>query len=225
MRILAFARVAAFAAGALAGAGGAAAQEGMFMKDLLGTMGIIPKERPPIEYRARAPLVLPPKMELREPADSRAVQAAHPQWPNDPDVLAARRREADARTPVTQTERRRLEQNPTLSIHEIRQGRRPGAEIPTAPVVRRGDNAPRLPGRASRREKQGRCGPLLVGGAGPRKPDRAAERLPQADAAHEADLRGRAPGRRSRSEGLLARAGGAPLSSASRLVRPRAGLI
>jgi hypothetical protein len=141
MRILAFARVAAFAAGALACAGGAAAQEGMFMKDLLGTMGIIPKERPPIEYRERAPLVLPPKMELREPADSRAVQAAHPQWPNDPDVLAARRREADARTPVTQTERRRLEQNPTLSIHEIRQGRRPGAEIPTAPVVRRGDNA------------------------------------------------------------------------------------
>jgi hypothetical protein len=142
MRILAFARLGALAAAAaLACASGAAAQEGMFFKDILGSVGIIPKERPPIEYRERAPLVLPPKMELRDPADPRSIQASNPQWPNDPDVIAARRRAQEASLPVTETEKRRLDRNPTLSIHEIRQGRRPGAEVPNAPVVRRGDNA------------------------------------------------------------------------------------
>jgi hypothetical protein len=140
MTISTVARAGALAAAALmASLTGAPAQEGVFMKDLLGSMGIIPKEKPPIEYRERAPLVLPPRMELREPTQRTAVQA-NPQWPNDPDVLAERRRQAEENMPVTQTERRRLEQNPTLSIHEIRAGRRPGAEIPTAPVVRRGDN-------------------------------------------------------------------------------------
>lgn len=140
MTILDLARAAALgAAAALAAATGAAAQEGVFMKDFLGSIGIIPKEQPPIEYRERAPLVLPPRIELREPADPKAIAATNPQWPNDPDVAAARRREADARTPVTETEQRRIAQNPTLSIHEIRQGRRPGAEVPNAPVVRTGD--------------------------------------------------------------------------------------
>ena len=42
---------------------------------------------------------------------------------------------------MTQTERRRVEQNATLSIEEIRSGRRAGAGIPEAPVVRRGDSS------------------------------------------------------------------------------------
>src|SRR5215211_3081179 len=131
MTILDFARFAALVGAAtLVAATGASAQEGLFAKDLLGSVGIIPKERPRIDYRERAPLVLPPSMELRDPADPKALQAANPQWPSDPDVAAARRRDAEARTPVTQTERRRLEQNPTLSIEEIRGGRRAGAEVP-----------------------------------------------------------------------------------------------
>jgi hypothetical protein len=127
-------------AAALAAATGAAAQEGMFAKDLFASMGLIPKERPNIDYRERAPLVLPPRMDLRDPADPKGVIAANPQWPNDPDVAAARRRDADARTPVTATERRRVEQNPTLGIEDIRAGRRAGAGVPDGPVVRRGDN-------------------------------------------------------------------------------------
>jgi hypothetical protein len=142
MNILDFARFAAlFASATLLATTAASAQEGMFAKDLLGSVGIIPKERPRIDYRERAPLVLPPKMELRDPADPQGLHAANPQWPNDPDVLAAKRREADARTPVTQTERRRVEQNATLSIEEIRSGRRAGAGIPEGPVVRRGDSS------------------------------------------------------------------------------------
>ena len=142
MTSLKFARWAALAgAGLMMSSVGAAAQEGMFMKDMLGTIGILPKERPSIEYRERAPLVLPPKMELREPKGRNSVKAANPQWPNDPEVVAERRREAEARIPVTETERRRLEQNPTLSVEEIRKGRRPGAEIPSSPVYRPGDSS------------------------------------------------------------------------------------
>jgi hypothetical protein len=133
-------RCALIGAAALALTTGAAAQEGMFAKDLFASMGLIPKERPNIDYRERAPLVLPPRMELRDPADPKGVIAANPEWPNDPDVAAARRREADARTPVTETERRRVEKNPTLGIDAIRSGRRAGAQVPDGPVVRRGDN-------------------------------------------------------------------------------------
>ena len=101
MKILDFARFAAlFASATLLAATGASAQEGMFAKDLLGSVGIIPKERPRIDYRERAPLVLPPKMELRDPADPQALHAANPQWPNDPDVArreAPRGRRADSR--------------------------------------------------------------------------------------------------------------------------------
>lgn len=140
MTILDLARAAALGVAAALAATGAVAQEGVFMKDFLGSIGIIPKEQPPIEYRERAPLVLPPRIELRDPADPKAIAAANPQWPNDPDIAAAKRRDAEARAPVTQSEKRRLDQNPTLSIHDIRAGRRPGAEVPDAPVVRRGDN-------------------------------------------------------------------------------------
>ena len=125
---------------ALAWMPAAQAEEGVFFKDLLGNMGLIGKDRPNIEYRERAPLVVPPRLDLREPA---AVSAAarNPQWPNDPDVVDRRRRDAESRIPVTETERRRLEQNPTLSISEIRSGRRPGAEVSTTPVAR--DNSAR----------------------------------------------------------------------------------
>jgi hypothetical protein len=125
----------------LASLTGAGAQEGMFMKNILGEVGIIPKARPPINYRERAPLVLPPRTDLPEPAETAGLAAHDAQWPNDPDVRAAQRRAAEANIPVTQTERRRLEQNPTLSVEEIRAGRRPGAQVPTAPVVRPGDNS------------------------------------------------------------------------------------
>lgn len=114
----------------------ASAQEGVFMRDLLGTLGIIDKERDPIDYRERAPLVVPPRMELRQPADPSAVQARAPQWPNDPDVAEARRRAETARLPVTERERnlrRPNENDPSLSLQELRAGGRAGAQITRGP--------------------------------------------------------------------------------------------
>ncbi|CAA9307261.1 MAG: hypothetical protein AVDCRST_MAG90-201 [uncultured Microvirga sp.] len=129
----------AFGVGATAN--GAAAQEGAFMKDILGTIGILPKDRDPIDYRERAPLVVPPKLELRPPAGAGSAEARNPQWPRDPDVAAARRREAEARVPTTETERRRFNNDSggRLSVEEIRAGRRAGAGVPTDPVYRHGD--------------------------------------------------------------------------------------
>ena len=123
----------------MAATAGARAEEGVAIKNLLGSMGIIAPERDPIPYRERAPLVMPPKMELREPVAPGAVRAAHPQWPNDPDLAGKKRREAEARAPVTQSETRRMsDNNPRLSGEELRAGRRPGAGIPDGPV-RHGD--------------------------------------------------------------------------------------
>ncbi len=121
---------------------GAQAQEGQLVKDLLSNMGVIPKDKDPIEYRERPPLVLPPRMELRDPAQPGSVQARNPQWPNDPDVVERRRREAEARTPVTETDNYRMNgQRNRLSIEEMRAGRRAGAEIPTTTVSPKSDNA------------------------------------------------------------------------------------
>ena len=121
---------------------GAQAQEGVLVKNFLAAIGAIDQEKEPIQYRERAPLVLPPRMELREPAQPGSVQASNPQWPNDPDVAARKRQAAEERLPVTDTEERRMNrENARLSVEEMRAGRRAGAEVPTAPVSRTPDNA------------------------------------------------------------------------------------
>jgi hypothetical protein len=109
----------------------AEAQEGVAVKNLLGNMGIINPEKDPIRYRERAPLVLPPKMELRAPAGAESFASNNPQWPNDPDVAARKRRAAEERIPVTESEIRRMsENNPRLTTDEIRAGRNPNGPGP-----------------------------------------------------------------------------------------------
>ncbi len=118
------------------------AQEGVAFKNLMGNMGILPKEKDPIRYRERAPLVVPPRTELRPPVETYA--ASNPEWPNDPDVAARRRRIDEERRPVTWSETRRMsDNNARLSPEEMRQGRvaRNGAPVPGSPGTHRGDNA------------------------------------------------------------------------------------
>jgi len=123
------------------GVSAAQAEEGVAVKNLLGSIGLINPDRDPIAYRERAPLVLPPKVELREPAAPGNLRASNPQWPNDPDVAARRAKQADGRVPVTQSEIRRMsENNPRLSVEELRAGRIAGKPL-DGPVIRRGDNS------------------------------------------------------------------------------------
>jgi hypothetical protein len=103
---------------------GSSAQEGVAVKNLLGSIGIIPKDPPKINYRERAPLVLPPNAELRAPVEVRAVEARAANWPRDPDVMATRKEAAEAALPEILTERYKLDKGDRLSIDEMRAGRR-----------------------------------------------------------------------------------------------------
>jgi hypothetical protein len=109
----------------LVAASGASAQEGEAVKSLLGSIGIIPKEKAPIVYNERAPLVLPPKMDLPAPAPGGGAEARNGNWPKDPDAAARRKEAREARTPYTSSELYKNSEGRPLSIEEIRAGRNP----------------------------------------------------------------------------------------------------
>lgn len=110
------------------------AEEGEAMKSLLGSIGIIPKEKEPIIYNERAPLVLPPKMDLPAPAPRNAAEA-NGNWPKDPDVAARRKAAAEAKTPYTSSELHKLSNGDRLDIDEIRAGRNPNNRVTTPGLV------------------------------------------------------------------------------------------
>ncbi len=132
------------ACAAALGAGGARAEEGVFMKNALSRMGLIEPERPTITYRERAPLVLPPKMDkaaLPPPVARGAVRESNANWPVDPETVGRERRAAEARKPIARGEQGRMnDNNTTLSIYEMRAGRREGAGVETTPTYKPGDN-------------------------------------------------------------------------------------
>ncbi len=128
-------------AASLGFSGAAIAQEGVAFKNIMGSIGILPEEKDPIRYRERAPLVIPPKAELRPPMASDSFASNNPQWPNDPDVAAKRRRAEDARRPVTWSETRRMsDNNARLTPDELGRGRSADKLAPV-PGSHRGDNA------------------------------------------------------------------------------------
>lgn len=115
----------------LVAATGASAQEGEGMKSILGAIGIIPKEKAPIVYNERAPLVLPPSTNLPAPAPGGGAEARNGNWPKDPDVAAARKAAADARTPYTSTDLYKNSEGKRLSVEEMRAGRNPNNYVRT----------------------------------------------------------------------------------------------
>ncbi|MFE1600686.1 hypothetical protein [Methylobacterium sp. ID0610] len=125
---------------------GVRAEDGVFMKKALSSIGLIEPDRPSITYRERAPLVLPPKMDktgaLPAPVARSAVRDEAPQWPTDPEAVARARRAADDGKPrgMRGEQGRMNDNNTTLSIYEMRGGRREGAGITKEPVYKPGDN-------------------------------------------------------------------------------------
>lgn len=97
------------------------AQDGSLMRNFLGTIGVIPAPQEDIDYRARAPLVVPPAMKLQEPTSPATARNA--KWPNDPDVAARRAAAKDALIPATEREKYIMGQRPLLSQEEIQRGR------------------------------------------------------------------------------------------------------
>jgi hypothetical protein len=66
---------------------------------LLGFFGMqFDKEDAHIDYRARPPLVVPPRNDLPPPKEAKR----DPNWPDDPDVMARRRAALDSKRPAPQ---------------------------------------------------------------------------------------------------------------------------
>jgi hypothetical protein len=82
----------------------ASAQDGT-MRSLLGTLGLIDQQKDPIEYRERAPLVVPNSRALPNPEDSSRVEQGQ-NWPRDPDAAARAAASADRRGATAQADDR-----------------------------------------------------------------------------------------------------------------------
>ena len=121
-------------------AASAQAQQGVFMRDALSNIGLIEPEKPAINYRERAPLVMPPKLDGRALPPPRQPEASA-QWPKDPEIVQREREREEARKPIARgTQGRMNDNNMTLSIDEMRAGRRAGAQARTENGRPEGEN-------------------------------------------------------------------------------------
>lgn len=111
------------------------------MKNTLSAIGLVEPERPPITYRERAPLVLPPaKGAPALPAPQANARETDPQWPKDPESVKRKRDAAEAAKPIVRGYGGRMnDNNATLSVEELRRGRKANAGVPTEPEYKPGD--------------------------------------------------------------------------------------
>lgn len=112
--------------------------EAQMIEGLLGFLGVH-EEKPEVEYKERAPLVVPPKNGLRPPQES--ASAKHQAWPKDPDVERCKAAVAAGKVPVTETEEYKRQMNPHLPIEAMRSGRKAGAGESPTPGQVFGDNS------------------------------------------------------------------------------------
>ena len=106
-------------------------------------LGLPTEEKAPIDYRERAPLVVPPSTNLRQPAVTASPEERRSNWPQDPDVAARRKAAADARKPVmvdSITGREIGGPVRRLTPEQIRAGRVAGQEVTTVPQRPRYDD-------------------------------------------------------------------------------------
>ncbi len=108
-------------------------------QDILDGIGF-GRDKEAIEFRERAPLVVPPTLNLRPP-EQRGVALREPKWPNDPDVARKRAADIENRRPVLPDSLRENGDRPRiLSVEELRQGRVAGAELANGPNNTRNHN-------------------------------------------------------------------------------------
>jgi hypothetical protein len=122
-----------------------------------------------IEYRERAPLVVPPSRKLPPPQAEAAVTAGNPAWPNDPDIkqrkVDATKKKLPARTAAETMD---LEGRP-LSRSELEKGRL------AAGTKSSGSTTPEESGRAMKPSELGSKSMFsdLFSAIGPDKPETA----------------------------------------------------
>jgi hypothetical protein len=98
-------------------------------------IGLPTEDKPPIDYRERPPLVVPPSQNLRPPVEAAAPDQRRANWPQDPDVVARRKAAEDARKPVFVDSITGREVPPArrLTVDEVRAGRVAGQEVVRTP--------------------------------------------------------------------------------------------
>jgi hypothetical protein len=84
-------------------------------------------EKPDINYRERAPLVVPPDAQRLRPPAERADAEQRANWPQDPDVIARRKAAEDAKKPIYSPTDRQLGR--TATVEELRAQRRAGVTV------------------------------------------------------------------------------------------------
>ncbi|MBO0733801.1 MAG: hypothetical protein J2P49_05685 [Methylocapsa sp.] len=83
----------------LAGSKANAQEAASSFKTFLGYFGVRPDSGESIDYRARPPVVVPPRFDLPQPKEA----ASDPSWPRDPDIASERRAAVDSHTPVAKS--------------------------------------------------------------------------------------------------------------------------
>jgi hypothetical protein len=98
-------------------------------------IGLPAEEKPALDYRERAPLVVPPSQNLRPPVEAAAPDQRRANWPQDPDVVARRKAAEEARKPIFVDSITGREINPSrrLTVEEVRAGRVAGQEVVRTP--------------------------------------------------------------------------------------------
>lgn len=131
-------------------AGAAQAQEGSWLGPLFMNLLGGGSSGPEIEYRDRAPLVVPPRSTLPSPQDQRAREDAN--WPRDPDVERRRKAEEFELIPSFLTGREAMMGDRgvrRLSNEELARGRiAPGASQGSDPFYQPSGLLDDRPGRA-----------------------------------------------------------------------------
>jgi hypothetical protein len=98
--------------------------KGNSLMDVLDFVGLgEKKDDDVIFYRERAPLVLPPKTELRQPAPPAQERTAN--WPKDPEVVRAQKRAAENRARQAES----ISQDPNYAGKLTREGRINPADV------------------------------------------------------------------------------------------------
>jgi len=89
--------------------------------------------KPEIDYRERAPLVVPPKVPDALPVPQASAAEANPNWPKDPDVQRRKREAEGSKTPIVRDDPGR-----PLLPSELNKGKRKyvgnSSNAPTEPV-------------------------------------------------------------------------------------------
>lgn len=85
----------------LAVPGSAARADGDFFQSILAAVGVVEGDKPDIQYRERAPLVVPPGQAANTlPAPKESAAVTNPNWPKDYDLQRNKAANAEDTTPL-----------------------------------------------------------------------------------------------------------------------------